>query len=723
MKKVLLNLKSIVIGLVMANLFLFSTITGFAAVKTWVPTTGGSWATGANWSPAGAPVAGDDVTISANQSAQITNVPNISLLNFTVNGSCSLVSSTSGNVITVTGTFTVATGVTLTLGNGNRMGFTLSATGSGTINGTVSIVSGGTNRVFTNNGNLTIGSAGVINDAGSGGNNSDFVLGTTATLRIGSPNGITTTGTASGNIQVTGARTFPVSSTYIYNGTANQNTGTGLPNNLTGTLSVNNPGFTVTLSAARTIANGGTVNIVAGTFAAGTNLTMASTSTITRSGGTMTGTPAGAGTYNVTYTGNSITTTTELAGTGLNNLTINLTAGQILTLNQSRSIAGTLTLTNNGYFIIPAAVVFTISNGAAIAGGSFGAAKHINTQVSGATQGFIRVNNMALAAYTFPTGNGTSYLPVTVTPSGTLANNIFSVGVFTGATQNGLPNGTPITNKTNIVDAVYTVNYGGAGTPTAPPVNMTLAWPAALEGAGFALLTNPQVAVSHYDGPAWGDYLGSGDNTANTATRTGITTFSPFSVGKLGTAGATLPVKVYYFNGARGNGYNSLYWNAECTSDQVTFDVERSADGKNFASISSITATQQRCLLPFDYADNSVSTGSTLYYRIKITDLNGKISYTSVIRLAAAKSDMQLVNVLPNPVINTAVLNITSTKKEPLQLWVVSMDGKLVQRSTVQLQPGTSIINLDVAQLQSGVYTIKGTFGDGQTSAVKFVKQ
>jgi hypothetical protein len=51
------------------------------------------------------------------------------------------------------------------------------------------------------------------------------------------------------------------------------------------------------------------------------------------------------------------------------------------------------------------------------------------------------------------------------------------------------------------------------------------------------------------------------------------------------------------------------------------------------------------------------------------------------------------------------------------------MTGQLVQRSTVQLQSGSSIINLDVTNLQSGMYTIKGTFSDGTVSTVKFVKQ
>ena len=358
-KKIILALSLMVAGLFFGNSAWSQT------TRTWQPAAGGDWQLAGNWSPGGQPAAGDNVIINSDQSAQITNMPGISLNNLTINGSCSIVSSASPQTLTVTGSFSVAAGKSLTLGNGNRVNFTLASTGTGTITGTVDIVSGGTNRVFTNNGDLTITGTGLITDATStGANVSDFILGATATLRIGSTAGITTSPTATGNIQVGGARTLPVTANYIYNGTANQNTGTGLPTNLTGILTINNPGNTVTLSNAETIATGGTINIVAGTFAAATNLTMATTSAITRSGGAMTGTPQGAGVYNVTYTGNSMTTTTELTGSGLNNVTVNLTAGQTLTLDANRTPDGSLSVTS-GIFDLS---TFTINRSASAAG-------------------------------------------------------------------------------------------------------------------------------------------------------------------------------------------------------------------------------------------------------------------------------------------------------------------------------------------------------------------
>lgn len=108
-------------------------------------------------------------------------------------------------------------------------------------------VSGGTATV---NGTLNCGTS-VVSGAGN------FTLASGATLGIGDAAGITSSG-ATGNVQVSGTRTFSTSANYVYNGTVAQATGSGLPstvNDLTvsNTLAVASGG--VTLSGS-TIVNG-----------------------------------------------------------------------------------------------------------------------------------------------------------------------------------------------------------------------------------------------------------------------------------------------------------------------------------------------------------------------------------------------------------------------------------------------------------------------------------
>ena len=222
-------------------------VTAMAATKTWNKTIGGTWNTAANWNT-GAPAAGDSVIIPVDQSANITNVPTISLLALTINGNCNLEAAASGNTITVTRTLTVAAGKTITLGSvmGSRLSFVLAATATGTINGTFTQADGMTNRTFTCNGNLTMGPTGTINGSGS------FTLAAGATLTTANPLGI------NGSVQVTGTITLSSAANYGFNGTVPQVTGSLMPatvNNLTIDNSTAPPAAGVTPSHA-TIVNG-----------------------------------------------------------------------------------------------------------------------------------------------------------------------------------------------------------------------------------------------------------------------------------------------------------------------------------------------------------------------------------------------------------------------------------------------------------------------------------
>ncbi|MHC1707863.1 MAG: beta strand repeat-containing protein [Bacteroidales bacterium] len=333
----------------------------FAITKTWVPTNGGAWTTAGNWSPSGMPASGDDVYINSDQSAAITrsssNGEIISLNSLYINGNVRFEfdpGSANNCTLIIMSDFSVASGKTFTVGinNTGRMNFAIAASATATVNGTVymnSYSGSGYDRTFTNSGDITISSGGLI----SGQNSSDFILNSGATLQLANTAGITTSG-ATGAVQIPGARTFNVGANYVYNGSSNQNIGNGFPTNLTGSLTINNSGATVTLDNARTIANGGNIYLTNGTFAAGTNLTMSTTSTINRSGGSMTGTPQGGGTYNVIYTANSKTAGTELSGTGLYDVTVNLTAGQTLTSSATViTVDNDLTVTQ-GEFVLSA---------------------------------------------------------------------------------------------------------------------------------------------------------------------------------------------------------------------------------------------------------------------------------------------------------------------------------------------------------------------------------
>ena len=152
----------------------------------------------------------------------------------TVNGNYSLSSGTL-NMSSVGAVGTLNVG-----GNFSHTGGTITETSSGSgaiifTSGLHTNTSGGTvaNTInFTVNSGATLMLGTSLLGNGSGGT---FTLASGGTLGIGDPAGITTSG-ATGNVRVTGTRTFNTGANYIYNGTAPQVPGNGLPatvNNLT----------------------------------------------------------------------------------------------------------------------------------------------------------------------------------------------------------------------------------------------------------------------------------------------------------------------------------------------------------------------------------------------------------------------------------------------------------------------------------------------------------
>ena len=104
----------------------------------------------------------------------------------------------------------------------------------------------------------------------------DFKLDDGGTIYIGSPNGITTSG-QTGNIQLKGNRTFGTGANYIYNGTANQVTGNGLPSVISGNLTIQS-GQELAFSTNETVS--GTINLTSGLINMGANTLILSNSAI-----------------------------------------------------------------------------------------------------------------------------------------------------------------------------------------------------------------------------------------------------------------------------------------------------------------------------------------------------------------------------------------------------------------------------------------------------------
>lgn len=184
-----------------------------------------------------------------------------------------------------------------------------------------------------------------------------------------------------------------------------------------------------------------------------------------------------------------------------------------------------------------------------------------------------------------------------------------------------------------------------------------------------------------------------------------------------------LPVTIEYFNGAKQNAAHVLEWKIAGTNEPGTdFKIERSADGQHFIPINAFSATALRCLLPFHYADNNPLPGRN-YYRLAITEGNGKIIYSSVISLLNAATGFCISGLQSSLVKNTVQVNISAAQKMQLVMVVHDFLGRQVLQKKCQLIAGNNPVEIDCAALVPNIYQITVYSVDGASAHLRFIKK
>jgi hypothetical protein len=199
-----------------------------------------------------------------------------------------------------------------------------------------------------------------------------------------------------------------------------------------------------------------------------------------------------------------------------------------------------------------------------------------------------------------------------------------------------------------------------------------------------------------------------------------VTGFSGFYI--TSKKSAPVPITLEYFKGSRQGNVHITEWKVTCTSAQVTFEVERSSDASRFTAISSLTATQARCQEAFTYTDDNPLNGIN-YYRLKMIDVDGKVSYSNTISMLNKVSKFDILSVVPTLVQTNAYVNITATVNSRMDIVVTDISGRQVQKQSITVVPGSNQVTMNVGKLSPGMYQVSGYTSDGISKTVRFVKQ
>ena len=158
-------------------------------------------------------------------------------------------------------------------------------------------------------------------------------------------------------------------------------------------------------------------------------------------------------------------------------------------------------------------------------------------------------------------------------------------------------------------------------------------------------------------------------------------------------------------------------WTVEPGSNWGYFTLERSTDGLQFTSIGTVAATGDNSIAEnYSYTDNSPSRGIN-YYRLKMVDASGAISYspTGILAFSEAMSPVTLYPIPTKDILHISAPGISEARDIDL----VSVTGQVLESYSISQLDGS---NLTVSRLPPGSYFVR-IRGGGHTYVLPFLKQ
>ena len=459
--------------------------------------------------------------------------------------------------------------------------------------------------------------------------------------------------------------------------------------------------------------------LTAGTLAArsltvenGASLTLAAGTTLRVSGNVAAAGPlAGPGTLELNGSTEQTLSTGSSAALALNNLTINNAANARLL--SPVGVSGTLAFTA-GHLALDNQNL-TLGSAATVTGAD--ASRYVITPDVAATGGFVvRPVPGDGSAVAFPVGTAASFTPLTLANSG--VSTTFQVRTFSGLLTNGT-SGAPYARAAEFVNRTWEVTPALA---TGPVVALSLQYNAADQNASYV----PAQASTYRNhggaGETWTE-LGRAIVTGNgpfVATYAGISSFSKFTVGN---GSAPLPVTLTRFEGRRASAHTvRLDWATALEKDNAGFDLEKSADGKEFRRLATVPARGGNQPTAYTYTDLEAPTAA--YYRLRQRDLDGSTHYSPAVFVSATASPYV---VLPNPSHGDAVQLFGGpalADDAPLRLTLSSVLGRTLlapapaPRAALAEQLGGFL-----RQAAPGVYVVTLTGPDGVPQRLRVVRE
>jgi hypothetical protein len=174
---------------------------------------------------------------------------------------------------------------------------------------------------------------------------------------------------------------------------------------------------------------------------------------------------------------------------------------------------------------------------------------------------------------------------------------------------------------------------------------------------------------------------------------------SGYTMGAYGMNSTPLPLQLLSFAGQFINKDDvQLQWSTVNEINMQQFIIERSEDGIHFTEAGEMAA---KGMGDYSFVDKSIRS-AVLYYRLKLKEQNGDISYSHIITLSRNKKSTGYI--APNPVNRNsdAILKINSIITDLIHVRVFNASGQLMLEKEAILHTGNNEIRIPAQGMAPG---------------------
>ncbi|HRO43422.1 MAG TPA: right-handed parallel beta-helix repeat-containing protein [Flavipsychrobacter sp.] len=172
---------------------------------------------------------------------------------------------------------------------------------------------------------------------------------------------------------------------------------------------------------------------------------------------------------------------------------------------------------------------------------------------------------------------------------------------------------------------------------------------------------------------------------------------------------APLSLNKITFQGGLRESVADLQWINQQEKDVLSYELEKSTDGKSFTSIHKLNAKYNHSTAATYNYEDAEATHKIQYYRIKALKVENEYIYSHTISLANASiTNKASLSVFPNPVENYQVnLKLTNLTRGMYYVKITAMDGKVVYKKEIEHNGQNDIYLITLPALASTLYQLE----------------